>query len=135
LYFKRMYIINFVFIVFIISQVNVSYAENKPETLKAYFDSFATGEKKDNRDAWFIADKGYHVIGSVMSTTLVGQLSSRGFDATRKNSQIIGAAATFTLGVVKEIYDSRDTKNKFSWKDIATNGVGIIIGILLLGVD
>jgi len=111
-----------------------SYAGEVPANLKAYFQSFEKAEKKEVEDYWFSPDKGYHVMGSAISTTLIGQISMRGFNNSTEKSQIIGAGTTFTLGIAKEIYDSNRQRNYFSWKDLAANGVGVIIGILLIGM-
>lgn len=110
-------------------------ASERPVTLKAYFDSFAKGNKQNSKESWISLDKGYHIVGSMICTTLVGQLSKKGFDTSTQKTQVIGAGTSFTLGLVKEIYDSKKPQNKFSWKDLAANGVGIIIGVILLGID
>jgi uncharacterized protein YfiM (DUF2279 family) len=114
---------------------NILYSNETPEALKSYFKSFGKEEKKDIDDQWFSADKGYHVLGSMISTTLIGQISSRGFDNSIEKSKAIGAGTTFTLGLAKEIHDSQKPKNYFSWKDLTANGVGIIVGIILLGIN
>ena len=111
------------------------YADDRSESMNSYFKSLGIEVKKENHDSWFSADKGYHVMGGMISTALVGQISLRGFDNSLKKSKTIGASATFTLGLVKEIYDSKQPNNYFSWKDLAANGVGVIIGIILLGIN
>ena len=119
----------------ILQSGNFLFASDKPEALKSYFRSFGLEQKKESHDQWFSADKGYHVIGSMISTTLIGQISLRSFNNSVKKSRVIGAGTTFTLGLAKEIYDSKSPKNYFSWKDLAANGVGIIIGIIILGIN
>jgi len=114
---------------------NFLFAHETPKVLKSYFKSFDEGKKKKTDDRWFSADKGYHVVGSMISTTLIGQVSLRGFDNSKEKSKAIGASFTFTLGLVKEIYDSQIPNNYFSWKDLAANGVGIIVGIIILGIN
>ena len=135
MYSKRFFSLLCIFIALLFILDNTAMANDRPETLKDYFQSFATGKNNQVRDSWISPDKGYHIVGSIISTTLVGQLSLRAFETTRQNSQIIGAGASFTLGVLKEVRDSAKPNNKFSWKDLAANGVGIVIGILLLGID
>jgi uncharacterized protein YfiM (DUF2279 family) len=110
-------------------------AEDRPENLKVYFQSFEKGKKMESQDRWLSPDKGYHVMGSMIGTTLVGQISLRGFGNSVEKSQAIGAGATFTLGFVKEIFDSNKPQNCFSWKDLTANGVGIIIGIILISIN
>jgi len=110
-------------------------AGERPETLDAYFKTFAAGKRIEKTDTWFSPDKGYHLIGSMISTTFIGQLSQRGFDSSLQKSQYIGAGMTFSLGLAKELYDSGKTNNMFSWKDLAANCVGILFGTILLGVQ
>jgi uncharacterized protein YfiM (DUF2279 family) len=126
--FKHFVLIGILSIIF--QSGNYLCADDKPEALRSYFESFGKEEKKENYDRWFSPDKGYHVIGSIISTTLIGQISLRGFDNSLEKSKTFGAGATFTLGIAKEIYDSKRPKNYFSWKDLAANGVGVIIGII-----
>ena len=106
-----------------------------PLALATYLKSFDKESEYTVQDNWFSPDKGYHAMGSMISTTLIGQISLKGFDNSTQKSQIIGAGTTFTLGLAKELFDSRQPDNIFSWKDLTANGVGIIIGIILLGID
>ena len=116
--------------------VQGSAAGEKPETLEAYFKSFAKENKikPAAQDSWISADKGYHVIGSMMTTTLIGQFGLRGLEMNRRDAKYMAVGASLALGVTKEIYDAKKPGNRFSWKDLAADGVGIIIGVLLLGV-
>jgi uncharacterized protein YfiM (DUF2279 family) len=128
---------NFVLIgilIIIILHGNILYAGDEAETLKSYIRSFGKENKKEILDQWFSADKGYHIMGSLISTTLVGQISMNSFDNSTEKSQLIGAGSTFTLGLAKEVFDSKSPNNYFSWKDLTANSVGIIIGIILLGI-
>ncbi len=110
------------------------YAEEISPALKAYLKSFKKGYEDNNEDKWFTPDKGYHAMGSLISTTLVGQISINRFESSVENSKVIAAGTTFALGFAKEIYDSSKPQNHFSWKDLTANGVGILIGVILLGV-
>jgi uncharacterized protein YfiM (DUF2279 family) len=109
-------------------------ADQIPTALKTYLNSFQKGNNPQKEDQWFSPDKGYHVMGSLIGTTLIGQISIRGFGNSVENSKVIGACTTLALGFSKEIYDSGKSQNYFSWKDLTANGVGIIIGIILLGM-
>ena len=124
-----------IIILFIVLISHPLFATAKPESLNAYFQSFALRDNKETNDKWLSPDKGYHLIGSLIGTTLVSQLSMKGFDTNREKSQVIGVGAVFSLGLAKEFYDSGKQKNKFSWKDLTANGVGIIVGIILLGIN
>jgi uncharacterized protein YfiM (DUF2279 family) len=110
------------------------YAGKISPALKSYLKSFEKAQNLKHTDRWLSPDKGYHAMGSMISTTFIGQISKNGFGNSTEQSKIIGAGTTFALGLAKEIYDSGKTKNYFSWKDLTANGVGIIIGVLLLGI-
>ena len=115
---------------------DISAGQNElPVALKDYLNSFEKEDDVKQEEKWFRPDKGSHLMGSMISTTLIGKISMDGFNHSTKKSQIIGAGTTFTLGLAKEIFDSRQPDNNFSWKDLTANGVGIIIGIILLGID
>jgi uncharacterized protein YfiM (DUF2279 family) len=110
-------------------------AGERLKTLDTYFKTFAAGHKSEKVNAWFSPDKGYHLIGSMIGTTFIGQLSQKGFSFSSQKSQYIGAGMTFSFGLAKELYDSGKTNNMFSWKDLAANCVGIVLGTILLGVQ
>jgi len=109
-------------------------AGERSKSLDTYLNSFALGKEMGKSGSWFSADKGYHIVGSMICTTFIGELSKKRFDSTPQKAQIIGAGTTFSLGLAKEIYDSGKPNNIFSWKDLSANCVGILIGMLLLGV-
>jgi uncharacterized protein YfiM (DUF2279 family) len=111
-------------------------AGDKPETLAEYFKSFALSTKTETRvnESWLSADKGYHVIGSMISTVFIGQFGLRGLEMNRRQSQLIAAGSTIALGISKELYDAGKPDNKFSWKDLTADCAGILLGVLLLGV-
>jgi len=121
-------------LVIIIQSGNFLYADERPDPLKSYLRSFGKEKTSGRQDLWFSPDKGYHVLGSMIGTTLVGQISIKHFNNSMKKSQLIAAGTTITIGFAKEIYDSERPDNYFSWKDLAADGVGIIIGIILLGL-
>ena len=111
--------------------------QEKPATLDAYFKSFSKGDqsKKVAGDSWFSTDKGYHVVAGMMSTVLVGQLSMRGLDIDRRQAGYVGAGAGFMIGLGKELNDAQKPDNRFSWKDLTADGLGIIIGFLIMGIE
>jgi len=114
----------------------VSAGAEKPETLDAYFKSYMWGGqiKPPARDSWLSADKGYHVIAGMMTTVFIGQSSLRGLELNRQESRYIGAGGGLVIGFTKEFYDSKKPGNRFSWKDLAADGVGILIGFLIMGI-
>ncbi len=134
LFFRRLEYNIFLIILLLFLSLQQLSAGERPETLDTYFKSFALGKKIDKSDSWFSPDKGYHIVGSMICTTFIGELSRKRFETTSREARIIGAGTTFSLGLAKEIYDSGKTNNIFSLKDLTANCVGIIIGVFLLGV-
>jgi putative lipoprotein len=110
-------------------------ATEKPKTLDAYFRSFAKEKKTEKMDSWFSPDKGYHLIGSMISTTFFGKFSQSRFDFNHRESQYFGAGITFSFGIAKELYDSGQANNLFSWKDLSADCIGVIFGVILLGIQ
>lgn len=109
-------------------------AEDKTESLDNYIKSFARGESVKMSDSWLSPDKGYHIIGSMISTTFIGQTGQRGFTLSNQRSKYVAAGITLSLGFAKELYDSGKKNNIFSWKDLTANCVGILTGVILLGI-
>jgi uncharacterized protein YfiM (DUF2279 family) len=79
---------------------------------------------------WFGADKVKHFLISafVQSTTYsIARLAGAG----RTESHIIGAAATLSVGVMKEVYDLR-SKGRFSRGDLFWDAAGTVSAAALL---
>ena len=92
-------------------------------------------DKNILKDHWFTADKGYHLIGSIISTTGISNSCMQFADIKKEKSIRIGAGVTFVLGLGKELWDRQQKDNIFSWKDLSADVLGILIGITLLQID
>jgi uncharacterized protein YfiM (DUF2279 family) len=86
-------------------------------------------------DRWIAVDKGYHLIGSIISTTGISNSCMQFADIKKEKSIRIGVGFTFALGVGKEIWDGHKNNNIFSWKDLSADILGILIGTALLQID
>jgi len=86
-------------------------------------------------DRWISADKGYHLIGSIISTTGISNSCIQFADIKKEKSIRIGAGLTFALGIGKEFWDGHQKNNIFSWKDLSADILGILIGTILLQID
>ena len=71
-------------------------------------------------DPWFGQDKMVHATGSVGLVLVL-----RGIGGINTQSALI---STFTIGIVKEVYDKKYGSGCFSFKDIIANSIGIVIG-------
>jgi uncharacterized protein YfiM (DUF2279 family) len=70
----------------------------------------------------------------MISTSLLTQSGQRAINWNEQKAKIIGAGTTFSLGLVKEVYDSRKTGNHFCWKDLAADTAGILLGLVISGI-
>ena len=83
------------------------------------------------KDEWIARDKGLHFAGSFISTGLIITSAKRFSDFTDHQSRVAGISITFSLGLGKELYDSRQSNNHFSYKDLTADIAGIIVALLV----
>jgi len=86
-------------------------------------------------DRWISVDKGYHLIGSIISTTGISNSCIRFAEIEKNKSIQIGVGFTFAFGLGKEFWDGYHKNNIFSWKDLTADVLGILIGAALLQID
>jgi uncharacterized protein YfiM (DUF2279 family) len=86
-------------------------------------------------DSWFSVDKGYHLIGSLISTTGITNSALQFAKFDKEESLYAGAGFTFALGLGKELWDGHKADNRFSWKDLTADMIGILIGSLIMQID
>ena len=98
-------------------------------------DNYREIETNISTDRWIAVDKGYHLIGSIISTTGISNSCMQFVDIKKEKSIRMGAGITFALGLGKEFWDGHKNDNSFSWKDLSADILGIIIGTLLLQID
>ena len=97
--------------------------------------NFKQHRSKDRiSDPWFSPDKGSHFIGSLISTIWLAKSMQEFSNVNNTKSIYWGSGLTFSLGMGKEIRDSFQPGNIFSWKDLTADCLGIGLGILLLRV-
>lgn len=86
------------------------------------------------RDAWLARDKAQHFLASFMLTGAVMTRLRIHEGWSRSDTRIAGAGITFGLGLTKEGRDlfKQAPYGRFSWKDLAADLVGIILGVFLL---
>ena len=88
-----------------------------------------------NQDRWISVDKGYHLIGSLISTTGISNSCMKFAEIKKDKSIYLGVGFTFTLGLSKELWDGQQNDNFFSWKDLTVNVLGILIGSILSQIE
>ncbi|MBN2417676.1 hypothetical protein JXO52_17715 [bacterium] len=83
-------------------------------------------------DRWLGSDKAKHAAASMLLCGAAGWLLHNRFERPRHDSRLAGAVFSLSLGVFKELNDHRSANNRFSWKDLAADFLGVVIGGLLL---
>jgi len=109
--------------------------DNDPHIFTRYNIKSNQTDTTTHNDRWISVDKGYHLIGSIISTTGITNLNIRFAKIENDKSLFIGAGFTLSLGLGKEFWDGRQENNYFSWKDLTADILGILIGSLLMQVD
>ena len=84
------------------------------------------------QDDWFGEDKAHHAVMSFMLTWGGTMIHDLMHDHGSNQDIRAGAGFSITLGLAKEIRDSRMSNNRFSWKDIAADLLGIAMAVLFL---
>lgn len=84
------------------------------------------------KDRWLGSDKARHAIASMLICGTAGWLIHNRLDRPKQNSRLAGAVFSMSLGVFKEVIDHRSVHNRFSWRDIAADILGVVAGGLLL---
>jgi putative lipoprotein len=85
-----------------------------------------------NEDNWFSIDKARHIVASFLLAGGTSWVAKYKCDLDEKKSVLLGVTFTFSLGVGKELWDSRDPRNRFSWVDIVADLVGSFLGVLCI---
>lgn len=89
---------------------------------------------KKTYDSWFSPDKGLHLVGSMISTIATTKSIERFGNKKTKQATFVGMGFTLSLGLGKEVWDSRSPKNIFSTKDLFMDVLGTLIGGLLVSL-
>ncbi len=94
-------------------------------------DSLPTVPEKP-ADRWLSADKGQHLLGSMILTIGTSRAYQRFVHTNETRVRTVGISFTFTLGAGKEAWDYFHAGHDASWKDLAADGVGILAGYFIL---
>lgn len=91
-----------------------------------------TKESSAQEDKWLGGDKVFHFVGSFLMVGMGSWAHSRCHRHSLEQDIRFGMGLTFSLGMVKELLDERQATNRFSWKDMVANVLGIFLAALLL---
>jgi uncharacterized protein YfiM (DUF2279 family) len=91
--------------------------------------------KAKNTDNWFGKDKGDHFTTSAFLIGAGYYFSKQEMKMKDKSAQYNAVAFSFSLGVLKEIYDKKIKKTHFCFKDLVADLAGIGFGIAVLNLS
>lgn len=83
-------------------------------------------------DKWLAMDKLKHFSTSFYMTTTACYGQNHVFDVPSDKAHVKAAGLTISLGVLKEIRDSRQKNNFFSWRDLVADILGTSAAVLVL---
>jgi|GEM_PF-402997 len=122
-------------IIFIIPSLRSAWsAEREAESFFTYNHGDSLAVAREFIDSWFSRDKGLHLAGSLMTTVAISKSLQRFGNKSSTKASYWGVGLTFSLGLGKEIYDHRKPSNRFSYKDLTADIVGIVIGVILVSI-
>ena len=82
-------------------------------------------------DSWLTRDKRLHLVVSAGMVGVGFHLLHDRWLCEAEDSRIIAISLTALVGVMKEVTDKRKTPPTCSYKDLAADGLGILVGLLL----
>lgn len=99
----------------------------------AYGGTAADGDtlQSKGKDEWLSEDKLVHALASAYIVGLSYRIYHSEFNNPEPNSRVFAVSISATFGVGKELYDMRKPDHAASWKDIAADAAGIVVGLLL----
>ena len=89
-------------------------------------------ESSAREDKWFGKDKVFHFVGSILMVGMGSWAHSRCHHHGFEQDLRFGMGLAFSLGMVKELLDERQDTNRFSWKDMVANVLGIFLAAIVL---
>lgn len=89
------------------------------------------GQHSAPPDQWLAVDKLQHLVFSAHLTLLSYQVARQSYYNTATTSRIESAMLVLSLGVGKEVWDSKKPNDKFSYKDLVADALGIGLGLIL----
>ncbi len=83
------------------------------------------------KDEWLSEDKLVHALASAYLVGLSYRIYHSELNNPQSNSRVFAVSLSATAGIGKELYDMRKHDQTASWKDIAADAAGIVLGLLL----
>jgi uncharacterized protein YfiM (DUF2279 family) len=107
--------------------------EDSTESRHGDLSSLISAEEQEEKspDLWVGKDKCKHFLLCGFWSAFGYLLCHRHFDCSQEKSLLISGGAVFSSGVTKEIRDSFQPDNRFSYKDLVFDVVGVGCGLFI----
>ena len=88
--------------------------------------------KTEKVDKWWGKDKAKHFLVSAFLTGACYKIYHNQWHNKKEHSLYFSTGFTLSLGLGKEIYDNTRPRNKFSYKDLIYDLLGIGVGLFIV---
>lgn len=82
-------------------------------------------------DRWIAKDKAFHVGASAAIVGLAYHSYHCQLRNPKGDSRVLAISLSSLCGIGKELWDLKRSPRSLSWKDLAADGVGILLGVAL----
>jgi len=82
-------------------------------------------------ERWLAIDKLQHFMFSAHLSLLSYKASRDSFHNTTSTARVESVGLVFSLGIGKDLLDSRQPEGRFSYKDLIADALGIGLGLIL----
>jgi uncharacterized protein YfiM (DUF2279 family) len=97
----------------------------------SFFADAGLAQPAESTDDWLGTDKLQHAVFSAHLTLLSYKALRQSYHNTPGSSRAGAIFVVFSLGASKEVADSRKPNDRFSYKDLIADAVGIGVGLIL----
>jgi uncharacterized protein YfiM (DUF2279 family) len=91
-------------------------------------------EKEQPQDKWIAIDKVQHFSYSCLVALGFQYILVNKMEMAETYAMPVSLGLSFMAGITKEVQDSKSKNGIFSWKDLASNGLGILIASLIISI-
>lgn len=80
------------------------------------------------QDRWLAEDKARHGLASLLLAGALGHVARRQWDVRPPEAKVMGCGVVLGLGVAKELWDRGRPGHQASFKDLAADAAGALLG-------
>ena len=117
----------FFFIIWLI----INFQPARADIFSPEKDSSVESSSYTNKDRWLGSDKVAHLTLSLFISAISYKIYHDNYYNDKDSSILFSSGFTLSLGLGKEFYDRKRPNNKFSYKDLIADIIGISLGLVL----